>query len=74
MYRYGVAYPDGFHNERTINHMHEFPQVRECSTRESAIKIAESMNEYMHGKAIPFENAGLRHEVDWQYITEHEIK
>ena len=54
MDKYGVAFPDGFHNERNINRMHKFPQVITCSSKEQAIETAKDMNEYMYGKAVPF--------------------
>lgn len=74
---YGVAYPNLENwwgtTARTINNMHEFPLVRACSSKEEAIETAYKMNEYMHGMAVPFENLSMRTEVDWRYITKHEI-
>ena len=74
--KYGVAYPSvvNGNDERTINNMYKFPQVRTCKSREEAIKVASKMNEYMYGRAVPFENLSERREVNWTYITEHEIK
>ena len=54
--------------------MYKFPQVRTCKSREEAIKVASEMNDYMYGRAVPFENISERKEVDWKYITDHEIK
>lgn len=73
---YGVAYPDlenWWRTARTVDNMHEFPLVRACSSKEEAIETACKMNEYMNGGAVPFENLSMRMEVDWRYITEHEI-
>ena len=75
MNEYGVAYPSPDRNEeRNINNMHIFPQVISCKLKEEAIKVANEMNEYMYGWAVPFENLLGRKEVDWKYITDCEIK
>lgn len=73
---YGVAYPNlenWWRTARTVNNMHEFSLVRACSSKVEAIETACKMNEYMHGKAVPFENLSMRTEVNWRNITEHEI-
>ena len=75
MDKYGVAYPSvNGNDERTINNMYKFPQVRTCKSRKEAVKVASEMNDYMYGRAVPFENISERKEVDWKYITDYEIK